>query len=348
MCLCSATDSKYQPVCSMENIRQIALQLPHGLQRLQLNFLANGLIGWSADSSQDPNEEEYAEDVSPVHPNEGSFAQPRRRGRSQTSRSSYHSQSLHGHQDDHDDDDGDDADNAGDDINDDADDVVEAHSDTEPEDDVNTQTAQDARPMTDEQQIEAIRAFIVGSDTSNATLRQAAILAATQLVEALSDDSNYIHPEVIDLLLDVDVHLDPVDGGLQLRIGHGIMARCIYIYGSDDEEDGEDSDSYNSADEASERSYHDSDGGSQDEQYTDLTQDAPQAVMTADATATSEGIPEQGAVCPVCFSAYSGNLRMAALGCHHHMCNGCFRRLPRPKLCPICRTRVSSHVEVIM
>ena len=312
----------------MDGIRQIALQLPEGLQRLQLNFLANGLIGWSAETT-----DQTSEDNSPQADNTATSAHHSQRRRSSHSSSTQQTTDTNGVSDD-----------------DDADAYADAQLGIEPgpadsDNDSNPGTIgdPDTHGMTDEEQVEAIQAFIVADDCDNPTLQEAALVAATQLVEALADESSYISAEVMDSLQDVHVHLNAVDGGLQLKIGHGVMARSIYIYGDDDDDtddDDEDDASYDSIDGNSEASYDEEEGSYS---HTD-----PQAYLQEPAVVSSSAAAEQGAACPVCFSAYCSNLRMAALGCHHHVCNSCLRRLPRPKLCPICRARISSHVEVIM
>lgn len=179
--------------------------------------------------------------------------------------------------------------------------------------------------MSDEEQIEAVQAFIVGDDIENPDLIEAACMAATQFVSSLADSREFIEPEVIDTLLDLNVHLHAVEGGLQLKIGHGVLARSIYIYGDDEEDEPAGNDD---SDNEEHNAVH---GGS-----------SVRTVVAGSAAA------EEGVSCPVCLSSYSSNLRMAALGCHHHVCNTCFSRLSRPKLCPICRARIASHVEVIL
>ena len=68
--------------------------------------------------------------------------------------------------------------------------------------------------MSDEEQIGAVQAFIVGDDNQNPELIEAAWMAATQLVSSLADSSEFIEPEVIDSLMDLNVHVHAVDGGL--------------------------------------------------------------------------------------------------------------------------------------
>ena len=59
--------------------------------------------------------------------------------------------------------------------------------------------------MSDEEQIGAVQAFIVGDDNQNPELIEAAWMAATQLVSSLADSSEFIEPEVIDSLMDLNV-----------------------------------------------------------------------------------------------------------------------------------------------
>ncbi len=292
----------------MDSIRQIAIQLPEGLQRLQLHLFANGLVGWSPEPEDNQTEAPEAE---------ASTDQPAATVSSGVDLSHTFDQ-LHVSAP------------ASADSENDSDDFADVESEDGSSDEAGSDIHQQhPHGMSDEEQISAVQAFIVGDDTMNPALQEAAWMAATQLVSSLADSSEYLEPEVIDRLLDVQVHLHAVEGGLQLKIGHGIMARSIYIYGDDDDEANDsDLEHYNDHTEHDDSDVHGSAGG--------------RAVVNG-SVASAEGVS-----CPVCLSIYSSNTRMAALGCHHHVCNTCFRRLPRPRMCPICRAHISSHVEVIL
>lgn len=286
----------------MNSIRQIAIQLPEGLQRLQLHLFANGLVGWSP----------QAEDMETASPDVNTTAtqtiSPQVSLRRALNRldvnASEANQTDDGQESDH-----------------------FADVDTEAGSDSESNELQQSHGMTDEEQIAAVQAFIVGDDTLNPSLQEAAWMAATQLVSSLADPSEYIEVEVIDSLSELQVRLHTIEGGLQLKIGQGIMARSIYIYGDDEASEADD-----------EQVYHD----------TEEDEDVVRGGMNGRAVVSGSVASEEGVACPVCLSSYSSNVRMAALGCHHHVCNNCFRRLSRPRTCPICRAPISSHVEVIM
>ena len=292
----------------MNSIRQIAIQLPEGLQRLQLHLFANGLVGWSPQAEDteaappgvDTTADQATQTMSPQ-------ANLRRALDRLDVNASEDNQTDDGQESDHF-----------------ADVDSEAGSDSEFNE---RNSQQQSHGMTDEEQIAAVQAFIVGDDTLNPNLQEAAWMAATQLVSSLADPSEYIEAEVIDSLSELQVHLHTIEGGLQLRIGHGIMARSIYIYGDDEASEADD-----------EQLYHD----------TEEDEDVVRGGMNSRAVVSGSVASEEGVPCPVCLSTYSSNVRMAALGCHHHVCNNCFRRLSRPRTCPICRAPISSHVEVIM
>ena len=311
----------------MNSIRQIAIQLPEGLQRLQLHLFANGLVGWSPeaeDISTEATQTESQESHNSTDSDEDD-------GASQTPPAQLNLRTLFDHlnntsaaQNDSDNDhSGEDSSDHG---SDDFADVASGNSEAEDDSSSISDASQHGQGMSDEEQIGAVQAFIVGDDTENPDLIEAAWMAATQLVSSLADSSDYIEPEVIDTLLDLHVHLHAVEGGLQLKIGHGVLARSIYIYGDDDDDDS-----------------HDNDDNDSDEDGAVHGGASGRAVVEVGGAASEEGVS-----CPVCLSAYSSNVRMAALGCHHHLCNSCFGRLSRPKLCPICRARIASHVEVIL
>ena len=290
----------------MNSIRQIAIQLPEGLQRLQLHLFANGLVGWSP----------QAEDTEAAPPGVDTTADQAtqtmspqvnlRRARDRLDvNAAEDNQTDDGQESDH-----------------------FADVDSEAGSESNARNNQQQSPgMTDEEQIAAVQAFIVGDDTLNPILQEAAWMAATQLVSSLADPSEYIEAEVIDSLSELQVCLHTIEGGLQLKIGQGIMARSIYIYGDDEASEADD-----------EHLYHD----------TEEDEDVVRGGIHSTAVVSGSIASEEGVACPVCLSTYSSNVRMAALGCHHHVCNNCFRRLSRPRTCPICRAPISSHVEVIM
>lgn len=306
---------------NMNSIRQIAIQLPEGLQRLQLHLFANGLVGWSPEAestnteatqtdttdTQDSNNNEWraAQTVASQlnlrnldQLNINSSAQDETPNESRVNTGSSNGSDHYA-------------------------DVASDSSEAEEEVSDASQHGH-GQGMTDEEQIDAVQTFIVGDDIANPDLIEAACMAAAQLVSSLADSSEFIEPEVIDRLLDLNVHLHAVEGGLQLKIGHGILARSIYIYGDDEDEPA-----------------GNSENGS-GEAYTLHAASSGRTVVAGSAAA------EEGVSCPVCLSSYSSNVRMAALGCHHHVCNTCFGRLSRPKLCPICRARIASHMEVIL
>ena len=304
----------------MNTIRQIAIQLPQGLERLQLHLFANGLVGWSpeaetnttASTQTDPDD---AENSSNTEEHTAQTTAPRlnlshleqlsinRSGQDMTEDELNAGRSSgSGHFAD----------------------VASNASEAEEE---GSDTSQHGygQGMSDEEQIEAVQAFIVGDDIENPDLIEAACMAATQFVSSLADSREFIEPEVIDTLLDLNVHLHAVEGGLQLKIGHGVLARSIYIYGDDEEDEPAGNDD------------------SDNEEHNAVHGGPSVRTVVAGSAAAEEGVS-----CPVCLSSYCSNVRMAALGCHHHVCNTCFSRLSRPKLCPICRARIASHVEVIL
>ena len=305
----------------MNSIRQIAIQLPEGLQRLQLHLFANGLVGWSPEAEPTNTEatQTDANDTQDSNNNEQRAAQTAAsplnlRNLDQLSINSSSQDETHNEH-------GVDAGTSN--GSDHFADVASDSSEVEEEGSDASQRGH-GQGMTDEEQIDAVQAFIVGDDVANPRLIDAACMAATQLVSSLADSSEFIESEVIDRLLDLNVHIHAVEGGLQLKIGHGILARSIYIYGDDEDEPASNSDS-----------------GSE-EDYTVHAASSGRTVVAGSAAA------EEGVSCPVCLSNYSSNVRMAALGCHHHVCNTCFGRLSRPKLCPICRAHIASYVEVIL
>ena len=305
----------------MNSIRQIAIQLPEGLQRLQLHLFANGLVGWSpvaettnteatqtdATNTQDRNNNEQ-------HAAQTAASQLNLRNLDELDiNSSAEDETQNAHR----------VSAGSSNGSDHSADVASDSSEAEEEGSDASQHGH-GQGMTDEEQIDAVQAFIVGDDIANPGLMDAACMAATQLVSSLADSSDFIESEVIDKLLDLNVHLHAVEGGLQLKIGHGILARSIYIYGDDEDDAG-----------------GNHDNGSE-EDYTVHAASSGRTVIAGSAAA------EEGVSCPVCLSSYSSNVRMAALGCHHHVCNTCFGRLSRPKLCPVCRAHIASHVEVIL
>ena len=304
----------------MNSIRQIAIQLPEGLQRLQLHLFANGLVGWSPEAESTNNEATQTDttDAQDSNNNQQRAAQTAASQlnlrnldqldiNSSAQNESQNERRVAG------------SSNGSDHFAD----VASVTSEAEEEGSDASQHGH-GQGMSDEEQIDAVQTFIVGDDYANHDLIEAACMAATQLVSSLADSSEFIEPEVIDRLLELNVHLHAIEGGLQLKIGHGILARSIYIYGDDEDEPA-----------------GNSDNGSE-EDYTLHAASSGRTVVAGSAAA------EEGVSCPVCLSSYSSNVRMAALGCHHHVCNTCFGRLSRPKLCPICRARVASHVEVIL
>ncbi|KAL3148830.1 hypothetical protein ABBQ32_001708 [Trebouxia sp. C0010 RCD-2024] len=305
----------------MDSARQIGIQLPEGLQRLQLHLFANGLVGWS------PETETTISHAAQVDPNRNDSSG----GRTAQTVPPLLSLSCHMHhlnlnrsaEDTTEDEQGTDADSSSSELGD----FADVASDSSEDEEAGSDSSQHGygQGMTDEEQIEAVQAFIVGDDTENPELIEAACMAATQLVSSLADSSAFIEPEVIDKLLELAVHLHAVEGGLQLKIGHGVLARSIYIYG-DDEEDSAGIDDCES-----------------EESFAGHAASSSGRTVVAGRAAAEEGVS-----CPVCLSSYSSNLRMAALGCHHHVCYTCFGRLSRPKLCPLCRAHIASHVEVIL
>lgn len=206
-------------------------------------------------------------------------------------------------------------------------------------------TASQPSGMTDEEQISEIHAFIVGDDTEDADLAEAALMAATQLVSSLADSDDFLEPEVIETLQQLNVQLHSIDGGLKLEIDEGHDTRCIYIYGDDDN-----ADISNSADSDSEEA-NDSDDDIDGDSYADRDSDDDSGFATAytnEASSDNGQDVGNGVTCPVCLQGYSSNARMAALNCRHHVCSCCFDRLSRPKQCPICRARIRSVMEVII
>ncbi|KAL0035983.1 hypothetical protein WJX77_010115 [Trebouxia sp. C0004] len=213
---------------SMNSIRQVAIQLPEGLQRLQLHLFANGLVGWSP----------QAEDMETAHPGVDTTADQS----TQTVSPQVNLRRALDHLDV----------NASED--DQADDGQEsdhfADVDSEASSESNERSSQQqSHGMTDEEQIAAVQAFIVGDDTLNPSLQEAAWMAATQLVSSLADASEYLEPEVIDMLSELQVRLHTIEGGLQLKIGQGIMARSIYIYGDDEASEADDEQFYHDTEE---------------------------------------------------------------------------------------------------
>ncbi|KAL3133561.1 hypothetical protein ABBQ38_007409 [Trebouxia sp. C0009 RCD-2024] len=305
----------------MDSTRQIGIQLPEGLQRLQLHLFANGLVGWSpeaettishgAQNDPDGNDSSGEHTAQTVPPLLSLSTRVRslnlnRSGANVTEE-----------------DQGTDANSSSSELGD----FANVASDSSEDEEAGSEISQDGhgQDMTDEEQIEAVQAFIVGDDIENPELMEAACMAATQLISCLADSSVFVEPEVVDILLDLDVHLHAVEGGLQLKIGTGVLARSIYIYGDDEEE------STGIDDSESEESF------------------AGHAASSSGRTVVAgRAAAEEGVSCPVCLSSYSSSLRMAALGCHHHVCYTCFGRLSRPKLCPLCRAHIASHVEVIL
>lgn len=302
VCCSAASHQAFSVAVSMNSIRQIAIQLPEGLQRLQLHLFANGLVGWSPEANSDESDVQSADQTPQTVSPQANLRHAFDRLHVSASEA---------------------------DSTNDEDDYADVESDAGSDPATDNTHQQSPQGMTDEEQIAAVQAFIVGDDTLNPTLQEAAWMAATQLVSSLADSSEYLEPEVISTLQELCVHLHAVDGGLQLKIGHGIMARSIYIYGDDETSDNDDHD----------HSY---------EHDTEDDEDAMHGSISSRSVVTGDVASEEGIACPVCLSSYSSNVRMAALGCHHHVCNSCFRRLPRPRTCPICRAHVSSHVEVIM
>ena len=295
---------------SMESIRQIAVQLPEGLQRLQLHLFANGLVGWS------PQEDPALGGSHITSSSEPDLRQ--HHGDLQTS-------SLGSHDMD------DDQASETADVNDSDDHGHESSSDG----DESSGTPNHASGMSDEEQIAEIHAFIVGDETENADFGETALMAATQLVSSLADSSEYLEPEVIESLERLNVQLHSIEGGLHLKIDEGHDTRSIYIYNDDvaaaDTDDGE---------------------GEDDETHEQNDSDSDSDFSTAYSHGASSSQSSRGGgdsvTCPVCLQGYSSSARMAALSCRHHVCSCCFERLPRPKLCPICRGRIRSHMEVIL
>lgn len=300
------------------SLSQIAIQIPEGLQRLKLHLYACGLIGWTAETGT--NESDSSEAAPATDQNEAASQAQLNFMRAFDALRVGAPATIT------------DNDDSFSDWEAYAD--AQAYGDAQSDDGSTSESVQRSQVgMSDEDQIATVQAFIVGDDTLNSTLQDAAWMAATQLVSSLADTSEYFEPEVIDTMLDVHVHLHTVEGGLQLKIGHGITARSIYIYGDEGASDNED----NVGDHiVNDSTYHDDD------------EHGVQAGSGGRAVVSGSVASEEGVACPVCLSTYNSNIRMAALGCHHHVCNSCFRRLPRPKVCPICRAHISSHVEVIL
>ena len=298
----------------MNSIRQIAIQLPEGLQRLQLHLFANGLVGWSPEAESTSNEGTQTDSTNAgdsyneQHAAQAAASQLNLRNLDQLNINSSAQGETHNQRR----------------VNAVSSNGSDHFADVASDSSEGSDASQQGHGMTDEEQIDAVQAFIIGDDTANPDLIEAACMAATQLVSSLADSSDFIAPEVIDGLLDLNVHLHAVEGGLQLKIGHGILARSIYIYGDDEDEPAGNSDNVSQED------------------YNLHAASSGRTVVAGSAAA------EEGVSCPVCLSSYSSNVRMAALGCHHHVCNTCFGRLSRPRSCPICRARIASHVEVIL
>lgn len=327
----------------MESIRQIAVQLPEGLQRFQLHLYANGLIGWSPEqhSSDAPHSPSSlipgSDHADSWHEAQESseLAGPSNDSEQEDVESTEHAPSS-------DDDTAHTSNSAGDpsDHTPDSDDDDTAHTD-EFDSDNDSDILIPRRPsgMTDEEQISEVSAFIVGDDTDD-DLAEAALLAATQLVSSLADSSDYLEPEVIDILAELNVQLHSVDGGLKLEIDEGHDTRYVYIYG-DDVEDADNDDDVDDADNTSQSQ-------SGDEEAEDGVDIQLHTVFPHEAS-SDRGLDVRNRVeCPVCLSGYSSNATMAALSCRHHVCSCCFNRLSRPKQCPICRARIHSHMEVII
>lgn len=304
----------------MVSTRQIASELVEALHRLQPHLFANELVGWSPEtettlaraaqihSDSDESSRERAAQPAASQLNLANHLNQRNLNRS----------AQDGTEDEHS------AGNTSSAGSDRAADVASDSSEDE-EEGSNISLHGHGNGMTDEQQIEAVQAFIVGDDIENPDLTEAAYMAATQLISSLADSSDFVESEVSDALWDLNVHLHAVEGGLQLKMGHGVLARSIYIYGDDEDESGGVGDS------ESEESF------------------AGHGALSSGRTVVAgSAAAEEGVSCPVCMSSYSSNLRMAALGCHHHVCCTCFGRLSRPKLCPLCRAHIASHVEVIL
>lgn len=317
----------------MQSIRQIAVQLPPGLERLSIHLHANGLVGWSPEQ----------------HPSDGHQSPSSRTSESNHAtdwHEAHESPVLEEDNDDSERDDAESSDNtplsrdvAVDSSNDNEDfhesasedNAAASNSDNESDDASEEATTYRASGMSDEEQITEISAFIVGEDTENEDLGEAAVLAATQLVSALADSCDSIDAEVIDALAQLNVSLHPVDGGLKLELNAGLEVRSIYIYGDDDGE-------------SSESPLSESDG---ERAVSSIDVHLPTASVH-EASSDSELSVRIAVECPVCLSGYSSNARMAALNCRHHMCICCFDRLSRPKQCPICRERIRTHMEVII
>ncbi|KAA6425696.1 MAG: hypothetical protein FRX49_04593 [Trebouxia sp. A1-2] len=205
----------------MNSIRQIAIQLPEGLQRLQLHLFANGLVGWSP----------QAEDMETALPGVDTTADQATQTRSPRVNLRHALDRLDVNaSEDNQTDDGQESDHF-------ADVDSEAGSDSESNE---RNFQQQSHGMTDEEQIAAVQAFIVGDDTLNPSLQEAAWMAATQLVSSLADPSEY---------LEAEVRLHTIEGGLQLKIGQGIMARSIYIYGDDEASEADDEQFYHDTEE---------------------------------------------------------------------------------------------------
>ena len=161
-------------------------------------------------------------------------------------------------------------------------------------------------------------------------------MAATQLVSSLADSSEYLEPEVIESLERLNVQLHSIEGGLHLEIDEGHDTRSIYIYNDD----------VAAAPDADDRSGDDDETNDQDD--SDSDSDFSTAYSHEASSSRSSQGGRDSVTCPVCLQGYSSSARMAALSCRHHVCSCCFERLPRPKLCPICRGRIRSHMEVIL
>ena len=55
-------------------------------------------------------------------------------------------------------------------------------------------------------------------------------------------------------------------------------------------------------------------------------------------------LKEKGNECGICFEAFSEDTRaMCFFPCGHaRTCQGCYQRLPNPKMCPLCRIKITN------
>ena len=55
-------------------------------------------------------------------------------------------------------------------------------------------------------------------------------------------------------------------------------------------------------------------------------------------------LKEKGNECGICFEAFSEDTRaMCFFPCGHaRTCQGCYQRLPNPKMCPLCRNKITN------